>query len=582
MQLGLNAFLLRRDVSPRLSINDIRKNIPRVFLWDGATASEIPIRELDLVDAAVDGDVFIMTFRRPGASPAWKTFLARSIEYTVGRAADTEGAIIFCAVADQDGLSNSIRWIAWTFGNGSRILARQSSDPRFGLLVALNLIVPIDPNDAHAAEPQVPSQRNRSPQFSDLRYRTTALYFQKAGHRASRGIPIEGFRVDKSTDLVAAVGGATERSILSTSVLGGRSLRFRTDIESINTLYEFSHATLSTSHSDEYRQTLSWIDNIRLIDDVSRIVQLKEELVQLLRDDPVSSNVDAILPDDLIEIDDTRVIKYILYPRERKSNAATQNMSIDRIAVHVRQAAETVEAVQMLEQSLRFISDSDEEVGQATILECICADFISPSDGDQYVVYDGDFYKVDAKFLAQIDAQIAQIPGSSIAFPAYRAETEPDYLARIDNEASDRFVVLDRCLIRLEGESGIEASDLVHHDGAMIHVKRKGKSSTLSHLFLQAANSCEVLRRSGEARAKLANFVRERAHATKLAEAINATHATSLPHRGEIEVAIAFLGNWRERSVYALPLFSRISLIHEARRMEALGYRPTIALISCF
>jgi uncharacterized protein (TIGR04141 family) len=43
---------------------------------------------------------------------------------------------------------------------------------------------------------------------------------------------------------------------------------------------------------------------------------------------------------------------------------------------------------------------------------------------------------------------------------------------------------------------GIEASDLISQSGALVHLKLKGKSSVLSHLFLQAANSCELLRRS--------------------------------------------------------------------------------------
>ena len=64
----------------------------------------------------------------------------------------------------------------------------------------------------------------------------------------------------------------------------------------------------------------------------------------------------------------------------------------------------------------------------------------------------------------------------------------------------DDFILLDRALIELPGEYGVEVSDLVSSSGALIHVKRKGKSSVLSHLFLQAANSCELLRRSPPAR----------------------------------------------------------------------------------
>jgi hypothetical protein len=46
------------------------------------------------------------------------------------------------------------------------------------------------------------------------------------------------------------------------------------------------------------------------------------------------------------------------------------------------------------------------------------------------------------------------------------------------------------------------------------------------------------------------------------------------------EVVFAFLGDWRNRDVRALPLFSRISLVQTVRRLNGLGYRPTVALIS--
>jgi len=45
-------------------------------------------------------------------------------------------------------------------------------------------------------------------------------------------------------------------------------------------------------------------------------------------------------------------------------------------------------------------------------------------------------------------------------------------------------------------------------------------------------------------------------------------------------VAFAFLGDWRNRTIASLPLFSRISLVTQARRVSNLGFRPTVATIS--
>jgi hypothetical protein len=50
------------------------------------------------------------------------------------------------------------------------------------------------------------------------------------------------------------------------------------------------------------------------------------------------------------------------------------------------------------------------------------------------------------------------------------------------NQPAD-FVSLDTELVRLDGESPFEGADLVHRSGALVHVKRKGRSSALSYLF---------------------------------------------------------------------------------------------------
>jgi hypothetical protein len=44
-------------------------------------------------------------------------------------------------------------------------------------------------------------------------------------------------------------------------------------------------------------------------------------------------------------------------------------------------------------------------------------------------------------------------------------------------------------------------------------------------------------------------------------------------------VVFAFLGDWRQRTITSLPLFSRVSLVQAARRIGQLGYQPSFKLI---
>lgn len=63
MLVQLNAFLLRLGVNPFHAIGDISKNPPQMHHWDGSSLTELSADDVDLLEAAVDGDMVMMTFR---------------------------------------------------------------------------------------------------------------------------------------------------------------------------------------------------------------------------------------------------------------------------------------------------------------------------------------------------------------------------------------------------------------------------------------------------------------------------------------------------------------------------------------
>jgi uncharacterized protein (TIGR04141 family) len=293
---------------------------------------------------------------------------------------------------------------------------------------------------------------------------------------------------------------------------------------------------------------------------------------------PDGSLIDTILPDDLIETGEDRSIKYILFPRERGVGQGNVMLPMARIRRLLLQLGDGEDNVAGLDADLRFLDESGELIGSATALECISATL--KLGEAEFIAYDGDFYEVNYSFVSRIDAELRRIPHSSIRYPPYSGETEPDYNKRAARDLPDEFVLLDRTMIELPNEYGVEAADLVSSSGSLIHVKRKGKSSVLSHLFLQVANSCELLRRSEVAWHQLDSLIRERAANDRIVASIQAAHLAAQNRDSELEVAFAFLGDWRRKTITSLPLFSRISMVSEARRVSNLGFRPTIALIS--
>jgi uncharacterized protein (TIGR04141 family) len=576
--LPLNAFLLRSYVTPATAWTDAAQEDVQLYYWTNSTIEALSADEAEILDAAVEGDIILSILRRVSNAPRWQEFIKNALNLVdFGGARETLGAVVFCAVSSNQEGGGQTRWVAWAFGTASRALRRSAQDPRFGLLAVLNLlVVPLmraEQNDT------TPANRRRAPRLREMSYRTTSPYAQQTGHRAARDIPVEGFKVDQASDLVATVGGTGADPALTTStLLGGRSLRFTAGVRRIEDLVELASIAVDRANASEYKEAFSWIDNIRPVDDPELIRELRLQLVDSLIADPGSPAIDTILPDDLVGIDDENAIRYIVFPREHGTGQGRTMLTTAAIADLVVRLGSEEDRDTGLDAELRFLDDLGERIGAVTVLECLNATLLRGSL--EFITYDGDFYSVDSSFVARINNELANVPASTLPYPPYRGQTEPAYNTMVGEDCAEDFVLLDRALIELPGEYGVEASDLVASSGALIHVKRKGKSSVLSHLFLQAANSCELLRRSPLARAQLMNLIRERAQNEQIVTTVEAAYAKAAERREEIEVAFAFLGDWRGKTIANLPLFSRISMVTEVRRVSNLGFRPTVALIS--
>jgi hypothetical protein len=202
--LPLNGFLLRRRATPGNSWTDSAVEHVEIFSWENDQLELIGPDDAEILEAAAEGDIVLALIRRLAAPPTWQRFIKDSFSLLeFGSVRESLGAAVFCAVrsaVDDD----EVRWVVWAFGTAGRALRRSALDPRFGLLAALNLFaVPLLRSEE---SPEGQNQRRRGPQLREMRYRTTSPYVQQSGHRAARDIPVEGFRVDRTSDLIAAVG----------------------------------------------------------------------------------------------------------------------------------------------------------------------------------------------------------------------------------------------------------------------------------------------------------------------------------------------------------------------------------------
>jgi len=270
-----------------------------------------------------------------------------------------------------------------------------------------------------------------------------------------------------------------------------------------------------------------------------------------------------------------RAVKYA-FPGER--GIIGQALTMEVLRSWLAKNRETPGAV-LLKQPIRFVLEGHERDRPTPIPmeELLVAEL--DVDGRHYVLSDGEVLRVDSTFLQDLNARLeAAVPWSDFPFPTFEGGTEPDYLQHAGERSHGRLLLLDEDPVRLPGETPFEVCDLLSDDRRLIFAKLKGRSSLFSHLAVQVETAAELLLRSEEARKALTRAARRRTKDAALLAAADAVAGALREHRpDDVTITLLLLGSWRQRSLTALPLVSRLRLRRTAQRIAALGYRLEIA-----
>jgi uncharacterized protein (TIGR04141 family) len=153
-----------------------------------------------------------------------------------------------------------------------------------------------------------------------------------------------------------------------------------------------------------------------------------------------------------------------------------------------------------------------------------------------------------------------------LVLPDYHDGSETEYNARVANEDRARLALMDTKLIEYPGmASKVEFCDLYSRSREIIHVKRYGGSSVLSHLFAQGLVSGELFRRDEEFR-RMVNAKLPASH--RLGASVRRIDAA----RFEIVYAIVS----KSTKALNIPFFSKVNLRNADRRLKTFGYRVSL------
>ena len=189
-----------------------------------------------------------------------------------------------------------------------------------------------------------------------------------------------------------------------------------------------------------------------------------------------------------------------------------------------------------------------------------------------YALSAGQWYAVSASFADDVLQFAASLPELDLLLPPAATGTpEEDY-----NQTAAAIVgalCLDRQLIPSPTGDRIELCDLLTAKKQLIHVKKRGSSSTLSHLFAQGLISAELLARDGEFR----NRARETVSA--LDGLFGDVMPDQRPERDTWEVGFVIISRSKRDTPLTLPFFSLVNLRSAALRLQDLGYKVAVRLV---
>ena len=189
-------------------------------------------------------------------------------------------------------------------------------------------------------------------------------------------------------------------------------------------------------------------------------------------------------------------------------------------------------------------------------------------DGSQrYCLHDGNWYRMDDRYLARIDDRVREILAepASLAFPAWGDESEKDYNEYAAEELSG--YCMDRKLIRtpLHSRGGLEPCDVFIPPGTLIHVKRGRRSSDLSHLIAQGLVSADALARDENARAAWRDRVEE--------------ESSGAIDDADLDEVILAIGSTKPITVDTLFTFTKVNLVKQVDALRFLGVKVAVVAI---
>lgn len=201
--------------------------------------------------------------------------------------------------------------------------------------------------------------------------------------------------------------------------------------------------------------------------------------------------------------------------------------------------------------------------------------FQTTYEENNYILCSGTWYQIDNTFFDQVNSFIStKVTYTDILLPdCSPTMSEGEYNSSVATNNSDICLFDKKLISTLYGPRQIEACDLFTKDKQFIHVKNRGKSAQLSHLFSQGKVSAECFSSDEKFRREVFEIAK-----CKLGEDI--FDYKRKPESNEFEVIYAIIVKQGTDLVNALPFFSKVNLVITGQELERMHFKYSVKLIN--
>ncbi|MBB4365539.1 uncharacterized protein (TIGR04141 family) [Bradyrhizobium sp. CIR18] len=346
--------------------------------------------------------------------------------------------------------------------------------------------------------------------------------------------------------------GRSRVPLLGKLISGRDSLSIAVKIDR-SEICAFLPACLQRYESNEYKTDFDWIDQIRDIRDPTQRDQLNENLLERLK----NGDLDRVwmAPPIVVDWVDIQGFKY--------SKAKSSDLKNDLDIQDFLSSLNTVDlTIGVLKSRLIYAisSKADSEIDRWSAYNCLYAETVI---GERvFILNQGKWYEVAGDFSKLVIQDYNAIPESQIPLPHYAHASEGEYNEYVPSVVGNA-CCMDRKLVSYGGaHSTIEFCDVLTDTKQLVHIKRYGGSSHLSHLFNQGVVSGELFVSDG----KFRKSVNE-----KLPAAYKWANTDEAPDPREWEIIFAIIS--KSNNALDIPFFSKVALRNAQRRLQSYGYK---------